>query len=628
MRTFFKFTLGLGLSTTCILYFFAFFLTGKVEAKGDYEALYAIERQVVTTHVNADGSDVEIEELTKIIRSQLAVIALSQADIPYNSSFQKVDVLEAYTILPSGKKIPVLPNAIRTVDDDISSGASKFSDQKHRIIIFPNVSAGTKVYYKVKTTTHTPLFAKNYQYDLYFSPSREVRHFEWHFSHDPGIPIQVDVKDVKGGRIEDGSKGDIRYVYTYQQLGIKIIEPNQVAYSDFSPHIIFSSFKSQIEVGKAYEDKAKIKAKVTPEVKSLADKITRDIDDPKEQAIALYQWVSSNIRYVAIYLGAGGVVPNDANSIIQNRYGDCKDHDLLLRALLAAKGIESSSALINMGDAFVIPKLGTVSPNNHVITYLPRWNDYVDATQELVPYGLLSKDELDKPVVLTALGKMGRTPKMTAENNKMVTLSKFKIQRNGEILGTSVTSYYGSKEVEARFKYENYVTLTEESTVKNHLASFQQTGTGKFIPSNIYDLNVPFKLQSEFTLDSVMNIPGPGAITIPVGLSPGYFANLQYNKPSEKFYFPYICLSGTIIEESEIIFPKNIKVTHIPVKTEYAESGVLYASTYTLKDNALSVMRILKLNRPSSVCQPNELERWKRIYQVVRKDMLAQILYE
>ena len=64
------------------------------------------------------------------------------------------------------------------------------------------------------------------------------------------------------------------------------------------------------------------------------------------------------------------------------------------------------------------------------------------------------------------------------------------------------------------------------------------------------------------------------------------------------------------------------------MKTEYAESGVLYASTYTLKDNALSVMRILKLNRPSSVCQPNELERWKRIYQVVRKDMLAQILYE
>ena len=76
------------------------------------------------------------------------------------------------------------------------------------------------------------------------------------------------------------------------------------------------------------------------------------------------------------------------------------------------------------------------------------------------------------------------------------------------------------------------------------------------------------------------------------------------------------------------MFPKNIKVTHIPTKTEYAESGVLYASTYTLKDNVLSVTRLLKLNRPSSVCQPNELERWKRIYQIIRKDMLAQILYE
>ena len=33
MRTFFKFTLGLGLSTTCILYFFAFFLLDAVRER-------------------------------------------------------------------------------------------------------------------------------------------------------------------------------------------------------------------------------------------------------------------------------------------------------------------------------------------------------------------------------------------------------------------------------------------------------------------------------------------------------------------------------------------------------------------------------------------------------------------
>jgi hypothetical protein len=37
---------------------------------------------------------------------------------------------------------------------------------------------------------------------------------------------------------------------------------------------------------------------------------------------AIYNWVNQNLRYVAIYLGDGGLVPHDADSIFRNRYGD------------------------------------------------------------------------------------------------------------------------------------------------------------------------------------------------------------------------------------------------------------------------------------------------------------------
>jgi len=42
-------------------------------------------------------------------------------------------------------------------------------------------------------------------------------------------------------------------------------------------------------------------------------------------------------------------VPHDAQSILDNRYGDCKDHVVILEALLEAVGIDSSPALINSG---------------------------------------------------------------------------------------------------------------------------------------------------------------------------------------------------------------------------------------------------------------------------------------
>ena len=118
----------------------------------EYQSLSSVERQIVHVKINADGSSEETEELTILIKSQQAVESRSQADIAFSSDHQTVEVLEAYTILPDGQKIKVADNAIRTVEDDLASGATMFSDLKHKIIIFPNVKVGAKVYYKIKTT--------------------------------------------------------------------------------------------------------------------------------------------------------------------------------------------------------------------------------------------------------------------------------------------------------------------------------------------------------------------------------------------------------------------------------------------------------------------------------------------
>jgi len=155
--------------------------------------------------------------------------------------------------------------------------------------------------------------------------------------------------------------------FTYKNLKYAPNEQLEVGLDDYAPHIYISTFPSQAAFAKAYESKIKDKVKVTPQVQKLADEITKDIklakdgevkdakqaekDFKQQQARAIYNWVSRNIRYVAIYLDDGSITPHDANSIIDNRYGDCKDHNALLIALLSAKGISASSAMINSGMA-------------------------------------------------------------------------------------------------------------------------------------------------------------------------------------------------------------------------------------------------------------------------------------
>lgn len=608
--------------------------------RGELESLSMIERATINETINADGTVVEIEELLTLVKSQLAVEVESQADLPYNSTFAKLEVIEAYTITPTGEKIPVAANAIRTVEDDNSKGAAIFSDQKHKIIIFPKVTPGSKTYYKTKLTTYTPLLPGFFYTKLVFSPNQEVKHYEYNLSYPDSLKLYTDIKDVK--QVRDEVIDGVRHVgYTYQNLKLKKSEELQVSLNDFAPHIFISSMDSQEAFAKAYQERIEPKMRVTPEVQKLADEITKNIkisgnlSEPKdiqnlqkEQARALYNWVSRNIRYVGIFLGDGGIIPHDVNSIIKNRYGDCKDHNALLIALLSAKGIKASSALINSSNAYTLPKYPVIGPFNHVITYIPAWNLYLDSTAEMAPYGTLPDDELDKPTLLTALGRVGHTPKPKKENNRTVTTLTMQIAKDGEIKGKTNTQYFGSAEIRARYKYEGADTSLSDRMVSKQLARFRQTGEGSIKTSEVYDLDKPFTTDTEFTLDAVANVPGPGAMTIPVGLAPGELASIANSRPPEKFTVPYSCSTRSVTEQYQITFPKNVKVSRIPQNISYKKNNIEYTASYLEKDNQVRVIRNLEVQRPGAVCRPEELQKWKDFYQVFIKDMRGQIFYE
>ena len=518
--------------------------------RGELESLSAVERAVITETIQANGTVVEVDELTTLVKSQLVVDTESQADLPYNSTLSKLEVLEAYTITPKGEKILVASNAIRTVEDDNSTGAAMFSDQKHKIIIFPKVTPGSKTYYKTKLTTFKPLLPGYFYTRLTFSPNAEVLSYEYNLNYPEDLKLYKKVAADKA-------------------LNLK-----------------------------------------------------------KEQARVLYNWVSRNIRYVAIYLGDGGIVPHDATSILKNRYGDCKDHNALLIALLAAKGINASSALINSGVAYTLPKYPVLGPFNHIITYIPAWDLYLDSTAEMAPFGTLPSSEIDKPTLLTKLAKVGHTPQPKKEDSKIITGITMQIEKDGRIKGKTHTMYFGGAEINARYRYEGAETTLSEMLVRSDLAKFRQTGEGKITTSYVYDLNEPFTTNTEFTLDAIANVPGPGAIAVPVGLAPGELALIANDRPPEKFTVPYTCATKWIGESYKIGFPSNAKVTRIPPNTSYKKGGIEYESTYEESKNVVSVTRVLKVQRPSAVCQPEKLQKWKDFYQVFIKDIRSQIFYD
>lgn len=83
-------------------------------------------------------------------------------------------------------------------------------------------------------------------------------------------------------------------------------------------------------------------------LKTESDRI-RALPDAKARAQAALTLVQDRIRYVALAMGAGGLVPADAPTTWARRYGDCKAKTALLLGLLHAAGIEAEPVLVGTG---------------------------------------------------------------------------------------------------------------------------------------------------------------------------------------------------------------------------------------------------------------------------------------
>ncbi len=124
------------LNKSLFLTFFMFFALTSYAA---FEPMLTVEKYVRTIEINSDGTNIETEEELDKIETEKGVDAFSQSDFPYIKNMQSLEILDAYTINPSGKKIKVTKEGVREKEDSLSDGADSFSDIKHKIVIFPNV---------------------------------------------------------------------------------------------------------------------------------------------------------------------------------------------------------------------------------------------------------------------------------------------------------------------------------------------------------------------------------------------------------------------------------------------------------------------------------------------------------
>jgi tetratricopeptide (TPR) repeat protein len=132
----------------------------------------------------------------------------------------------------------------------------------------------------------------------------------------------------------------------------------------------FTDFESWADLG-ALMAPLYVKAAAVPAQGPLRTELERIRSlsaDPTARAEAALALVQDRVRYVALSMGSGGLVPADAETTWSRRYGDCKGKTALLLALLHELGIEAEPVAVSLtqGDG-LDSRLPMVGAFDHVL---------------------------------------------------------------------------------------------------------------------------------------------------------------------------------------------------------------------------------------------------------------------
>lgn len=461
--------------------------------------------------INADGSFVQMVELVTRINEERAIKDNAQRSLSYNRSLENLEVLEAFTQKPDGRKVKVGAEQIKEQQETASSEAPMFQDSRVKVVIFPEVAVGDRLVLRYQRQRTTALFPQQFEDfyvpDFYVPDFYDAEQLSLSYNLPADKPLFVDARGFKAST-PAAAAGRKVYRWDYVPQEKARMETGAVSYVDYGQFLAVSTFASYKDFAQAYEARAQVE--VTPAIAALAKQLTANLSTPRSKALALSDWVRKNIRYVAVYVGAGGVVPHPAQAVLDNRYGDCKDHVALLEAMLRAVAIESSPVLVNLGNSYTLAKVPTLGVLNHAITYVPALDLYLDSTATAIAAGYLPIPVQGKPVLLTQSGEMAKTP--AAQTGKVTNDLLFKVDSNGAADFVHATTVEGWGSEFNRYLLNAMKPADRDSMIRNVLGWYGQTGQGTFKSDSLQDEVNPFKNTLEGRTDNLVNLPGPTGV--------------------------------------------------------------------------------------------------------------------
>jgi transglutaminase-like putative cysteine protease len=494
--------------------------------------------------------------------------AISQQTIAYNSYFDDLVSSDLATVKADGRVIAVDERAIHDQPASADSSSPYFDEQRQRIIAYSNVASGDKVRGRLIYRGKRPVFAGEFAH--YWSQAADLppEVMELTLDGPASKPLHIALRGVE---------------HTEERLGERIIHhvrfrqeaprPRQLDADSFDDAKRFevSTFADYAAFAAMLNARNAAMAAPDETLRKLSAEIVGDATDTRIKVERIHNWVARNIRYVGIGFEDGGWTSQPAPAVLASRYGDCKAHATILKALLAAQGIEANLVAVNAHAQYTLTEVAT--PNfDHAIVYVPAIDLYLDPTASLLAFGSLPPSLGGKPAFNIDKGTIANIPIAAPARLALSADTDYTLASDGVRQARSVLSGTGLGAMIRRAIAEHLESSARSIIAKRFIEEAGLRGTGDYAFPNPRELSDSYAIVASFQISKPVELGEPTRVRMLPLTDPRPSLSALSTGGADANGKPFLCHSLEYSETSSLTVPEGTYFSEKPGPVDYAAS--------------------------------------------------------
>jgi hypothetical protein len=277
-----------------------------------------------------------------------------QRYVCYDETWDKVELLEARTITPTGEVLAVEPDDIQ--DRTFTTWAVPDQGQRCMVWMAKGVVPGSILEERWKIRSSKIIGVGG----LMLGDRDPVLEISYTIDTPADYPYRFLTKniDIQPTEVKKGNR--LVRTWTAKEVPGVQVEEGMVAPDDVLPKLLvanqdvsaFGEFPTCRKIvtwedmGRCWNEMISKQQEATPIIKEVAEEIAKTAKTETEKVKAVWKYLNDNVRYVGLERGLAGFVPLSAHVVCSKKYGDCKAVAGLISVLCREMGMRADPILI------------------------------------------------------------------------------------------------------------------------------------------------------------------------------------------------------------------------------------------------------------------------------------------